>query len=267
MEVQQRGHIAGANKPQGGTSGKKRISLNIGEIPFQANEAINVLRGNIQMSGCDLKTIAVTSALAHEGKSSIAFRLARSLANLEKKTLYLDCDIRNSKTKKRYGIVEKTEGLSEFLCGQLPMEKMIFQTDDPCLDMIFSGKYAPNPSELLSGELFHHLMQTLKSSYDYVIVDTPPANLVIDAILVAKECDSTIIVVESGYTDRREVLRLKGILDNAEIKVLGVVLNKIMFSKKHYGYGRYGYKKYGYGRQGYGYEDYMKEQEENGKDE
>ena len=245
----------------------KTITPRISTLDFHTKEAINILRGNIQMAGYNVKVIAFTSANAHEGKSSLSFRLAKSLAGLNKKVLYLDCDIRNSKTKKRYGIVEKTEGLSEFLCGQLPMEKMIFQTDDPCLDMIFSGKYAPNPSELISGELFHHLMQTLKSSYDYVIVDTPPANLVIDAILVAKECDSTIIVVESGYTDRREVLRLKGILDNAEIKVLGVVLNKIMFSKKHYGYGRYGYKKYGYGRQGYEYEDYMKEQEENGKDE
>lgn len=245
----------------------KTITPRISTLDFHTKEAINILRGNIQMAGYNVKVIAFTSANAHEGKSSLSFRLAKSLAGLNKRVLYLDCDIRNSKTKKRYGIVEKTEGLSEFLCGQLPIEKMIFPTDDPCLDMIFSGKYAPNPSELLSGELFHHLMQTLKSSYDYVIVDTPPANLVIDAILVAKECDSTIIVVESGYTDRREVLRLKGILDNAEIKVLGVVLNKIMFSKKHYGYGRYGYKKYGYGRQGYEYEDYMKEQEENGKDE
>lgn len=245
----------------------KTITPRISTLDFHTKEAINILRGNIQMAGYNVKVIAFTSANAHEGKSSLSFRLAKSLAGLNKRVLYLDCDIRNSKTKKRYGIVEKTEGLSEFLCGQLPIEKMIFPTDDPCLDMIFSGKYAPNPSELISGELFHHLMQTLKSSYDYVIVDTPPANLVIDAILVAKECDSTIIVVESGYTDRREVLRLKGILDNAEIKVLGVVLNKIMFSKKHYGYGRYGYKKYGYGRQGYEYEDYMKEQEENGKDE
>ena len=245
----------------------KTITPRISTLDFHTKEAINILRGNIQMAGYNVKVIAFTSANAHEGKSSLSFRLAKSLAGLNKRVLYLDCDIRNSKTKKRYGIVEKTEGLSEFLCGQLPIEKMIFPTDDPCLDMIFSGKYAPNPSELLSGELFYHLMQTLKSSYDYVIVDTPPANLVIDAILVAKECDSTIIVVESGYTDRREVLRLKGILENAEIKVLGVVLNKIMFSKKHYGYGRYGYKKYGYGRQGYEYEDYMKEQEENGKDE
>ena len=72
------------------------------ELPFQAREAINVLRGNIQLSGIDLKVIAVTSALQNEGKSSIAFRLARSLAGLGKRTVYLDCDIRNSLTQTRY---------------------------------------------------------------------------------------------------------------------------------------------------------------------
>lgn len=245
----------------------KTITPRISSLDFHTKEAINILRGNIQMAGYNVKAIAFTSAKAHEGKSSLSFRLAKSLAALNKKVIYLDCDIRNSKIKKRYGIVEKTEGLSEFLCGQLTMEEVIFSTDDSCFDIIFAGKYAPNPSELLSGELFHHLMQSLKSRYDYVIVDTPPANLVIDAVLVAKECDSTIIVVESGYTDRREALRLKGILENAEIKVLGVVLNKIIFSKKRYGYGRYGYKKYGYGKQGYDYQDYIKEQEVNREDE
>ena len=66
------------------------------QLPFQAKEAINVLRGNIQLSGFDLKVIAVTSALAHEGKSSIAFRLAKSMAGLKKRTVYLDCDIQNA---------------------------------------------------------------------------------------------------------------------------------------------------------------------------
>ena len=245
----------------------KTIIPRISSLDFHTKEAINILRGNIQMAGYNVKAIAFTSAKAHEGKSSLSFRLAKSLAGINKKVLYLDCDIRNSKTKKRYGIVEKTAGLSEFLCGQLPEEEIIFSTDDPCLDIIFSGNNAPNPSELLSGELFHQLMQDVKCRYDYVIADTPPANLVIDAVLVARECDSTIIVVESGCTDRREALHLKDTLDNAGIKVLGVVLNKIVFSKKRYGYGKYGYKNYGYGKQGYDYEEYVKEQEENREDE
>lgn len=249
----------------------KTIIPQISSLDFHTKEAINILRGNIQMAGYNVKVIALTSARGHEGKSSLSFRLAKSLAGLNKKVVYLDCDIRNSKTKKRYRIVEKTEGLSEYLCGQQPVENIIYPTDDPCFDIIFSGKYAPNPSELLSGELFLTLIKSLKSQYDYVIVDTPPANLVVDSVLVAKNCDATIIVVESGLTDRREALRLKGLLENAEIKVLGVVLNKIEFAKKRYGYGKYGYKKYGYGKYGYGsygygYEEYIKETEEHRKD-
>lgn len=242
----------------------KVIIPHVSPLDFHTKEAINILRGNIQMAGYNIKVIALTSSRAQEGKSSLSFRLAKSLAGLNKKTVYLDCDIRNSKTKKRYRIVEKTAGLSEYLCGQLPLEDIIYHTDDPCFDMIFSGKYAPNPSELISGELFDTLIRNLKAHYDYVIVDTPPANLVIDGVLAAKRCDATIIVVESGSTDSREAARVKELLENARIKVLGVVLNRISYNRKRYGYGRYGYKKYGY-RNGYGYEKYSKETEENRK--
>ena len=103
MEQKQQWNLGGVGR---------RVTPNIPELPFQVREAINVLRGNIQLSGFDLKTIAITSALAHEGKSSISFRLAKSLAYLGKRTLYLDCDIRNSTTLFRYDIQQKVEGLS-----------------------------------------------------------------------------------------------------------------------------------------------------------
>ena len=90
----------------------------LSKLPFRVNEAINILRGNIQMSGYRLKAIAVTSAGAHEGKSSTAFRLAKSMAALDKRVLYLDCDIRNSKKQKRYQIEGEYKGLSEYLCGK-----------------------------------------------------------------------------------------------------------------------------------------------------
>ena len=235
-------------------------------LEFRTREAINTLRGNIQMAGYDVKVVAVTSARAHEGKSSMAFRLAKSLAALNKRTLYLDCDIRNSKTKKRYHIVEKTVGLSEYLCGRESVQNIIYHTDDGCFDIIFSGAFAPNPSELVSGNLFSELIMKLKEMYDYVVVDTPPVNVVIDAAIIAKHCDSTIIVVESGNTDRRDALHAKEQLEYSGAKILGVVLNKIPRTGGRYGrygYGRrYGYGKYGYGKYGdgsYGDEEYVKE--------
>lgn len=228
----------------------RSVRPQIEPLPFAAREAINVLRGNIQLSGYDVKTIAVTSALAHEGKSSISFRLAKSLASLKKRTLYLDCDIRNSTTLSRYQITEKTQGLSEFLCGSIPLLDIIYKTDDPYMDMIFTGSLAPNPSELISGQMFTQMLRYVRGEYDYVIVDTPPINPVIDGTIIAKQCDGTIMVVESGLTERTQAVKAKKQLEYAGVKLLGAVLNKVGTKRSGYGYG-YGY---GYGKHyGYGY--------------
>ena len=233
---------------------QKKVELRIEPLPFRVREAINVLRGNIQMSGYQLKAIAVTSALKHEGKSSTAFRLAKSLANLNKKTLYLDCDIRNSTTLTRYDVQGKTVGLSEFLCGRAGIHDVIYKTDDEYMDVLFAGAVAPNPSELFSGSLFQKLLEYLKLKYEYVIVDTPPVNPVIDGVLIARQCDGTILVVEGGVTERAQVIHAKQQLEYANVKILGVVLNKVggaKASRYGYGYGKYGY---GYGNYGYGEE-------------
>lgn len=222
------------------------------KLPFRVNEAINILRGNIQMSGYRLKAIAVTSAGAHEGKSSTAFRLAKSMAALDKRVLYLDCDIRNSKIQKRYQIEGEYKGLSEYLCGKSQLEEIVYHTDDKWMDMVFAGAVAPNPSELISGSLFGDLMSFGRHNYEYVILDTPPVNLVVDGLLVAKQCDGTILVVESGNTERAQAEKAKQQLLYAGIKILGVVLNKAGAEGGRYGYG-YGYGHYGYGHYGYGH--------------
>ena len=233
----------------------KIITPVITKLDFRAKEAINALRGSIQMAGYHVKTIAITSARANEGKSSLAFHLAKSLAALNKRTLYLDCDIRNSKVKRRYDIVEKTNGLSQYLCGNADTSQIIYQTDDPHFDLIFSGPSAPNPSELLSNELLEELLKKLKDEYDYVVVDTPPVNVVIDAALIAPKCDTTLLVVESHITNRKDALRAKMHLEYSGASILGIVLNK---APRNQGiYGKYGYGKYGYGK--YGYEKYGSE--------
>lgn len=246
----------GAGEPRKGikmSTNDRIVYPKLKKKDFKMKEAINSLRGNIQMAGYNVKVIAITSANAGEGKSHISFELACSLADLRKRTLYLDCDIRKSKTKERYGIVEKTEGLSEFLCGQVSKEDIIYKTDNAYMDIIFSGKRAPNPSELLSEELFKNLISELKSEYDYIIVDTPPADIVIDAQLISRYCDTVLLVVRWAVTDRRAVMRVRSHFESMGIKIMGVVLNRIS-QKAGYGYGKYGYKKYGYDK--YGYEKY-----------
>lgn len=239
------------NRPMG--QQKEVIKPVLSKVPFAVNEAINVLRGNVQLSGNNIRAVAVTSSLAHEGKSSMAFRLAKSMASLEKRVLYLDGDIRNSTTQIRYEIMGDKVGLSEYLCGEASKEKIIYHTDDQWLDMIFTGAKAPNPSALVSGPLFQELMQFLKSIYDYVIVDTPPLNLVIDGLLIAKQCDGTVLVVESGITERAQAEKTRRQMEYAGINILGAVVNKVRMNERRYGYGYgYGYGNYGYGY-GYGY--------------
>ncbi len=229
---------------------KAIVKPEFNEVPFRVNEALNILRGNIQLSGYNLKTIAITSSMANEGKSSVAFRLAKSFAGLEKRVVYVDCDIRNSVIKSRYHIQGDKKGLSEYLCGECTKEKVIYHTDDRYMDVLFAGAIAPNPSELLSGPRFRELLSFLKSIYDYVIVDTPPVNLVIDGMMVAKQCDGTILVVESGVTERAQVEKVKKQMEYANVKLLGAVLNKVNTKSGRYGYG-YGYEYgYGYGERG-----------------
>ena len=118
--------------------------LTIPDVPFQVNEAINTLRGNIQLSGFDIKTICMTSSFKHEGKSSLSFRLAKSFAALGKETLFMDCDIRNSQTMSRYGVKKRKsiKGLTEYLCGDIEMDEantLIDQIFDSCDDLL-AGK-------------------------------------------------------------------------------------------------------------------------------
>ena len=112
-------------------------------------EAINILRGNIQLSGNHLQVIAITSANKEEGKSSVSIQLAKSFAALNRTTVYVDCDIRKSKTLRRYQINEQVVGLTEYLCGSCRIDDVVYRTDNPNMDMIFTGAAAPNPSELL----------------------------------------------------------------------------------------------------------------------
>lgn len=150
----------------------KMVYPQIADLPYVAQEAVNILRGNIQLSGNGIQVIAVTSSHKEEGKSSVAMQLAKSFAALNKTAVYVDCDIRKSKTLRRYQINEQVVGLTEYLCGGCRLQDIVYRTDNPNLDLVFTGAAAPNPSELLSSSVFEEFLEALKANYDYVIVDT-----------------------------------------------------------------------------------------------
>ena len=228
----------------------RTIKIQTEELGFQTNEAIKMLRANIQFSGYGMKAIAMTSCNANEGKSFVSFELAKSLAELGERTLYLDCDIRNSVAQARLGVTEKLPGLSDFLVGKAQIGDILCKTDVPHLHMIFAGSLSPNPAELLSEDLFERLCDALKKNYDYIIMDTAPLGLVIDAAIIAKQCDGTIMVIKAGDTDRKQAQQVKARLEAANVRILGVVLNEAGGGHSGYGYGGYG--EYGYGEKASG---------------
>ena len=217
---------------------------------YNYRESLKTLRTNIQFCGSNIHTIMFTSALPDEGKSDVAFSVAASLAQIGKKVIFIDADIRKSVLVSRYQLEGEVNGLSQYLSGQKNREDIIYETNYEGFSVIFAGPYSPNPAELLEEDLFHDLIQSLKD-YDYVIIDTPPMANLIDSAIVASNCDGAIIVVEQGAVSYRLEQKVKSQLDKTGCRVLGVVLNKVDLSQNGY-YGRYGkYGKYGkYGRYG-----------------
>ena len=204
-------------------------------------EAIKTLRTNIQFAGMDIKTITVTSCYPNEGKSDIAFQLAKEIGNMNKKVLFVDADIRKSSMMNRYQVKSRVSGLTQYLSGQVGRNEIFYNTNFPNLDIIFAGPMAPNPSELLEQASFEALMEFERSFYDYVIVDTPPIGNLIDAAVVAKQCDGAILVIESGAVSRRVAEKAKEQLEKSGCRVLGAVLNKVDMRRDRY-YSRYNSK-------------------------
>lgn len=221
---------------------------------YNYNEAIKTLRTNLQFSGNNLKTIMLTSAMPDEGKSDISMALAMSLAQIGKKVLFMDADIRKSILVVRYQLSHDVNGLSQYLSGQRKMEEILYHTSIENMDVIFAGPYSPNPSELLEEDLFEQLIMDAENTYDYVIIDTPPMANLIDGAIIARHCDGAVMVVESGAISYRLEQKVKSQIEKSGCRILGVVLNKVdLREDKYYGrYGKYGkYSRYGrYGKYG-----------------
>lgn len=212
---------------------------------YNYNEAIKTLRTNIQFCGSSVKVIMLTSALPDEGKSDVSMALASSLAQIGKKTVIIDADIRKSVLAVRYQINQEIFGLSQYLSGQRELGEILYHTEDENLDLVFAGPYSPNPAELLEEPLFEMMLEAMRSYYDYIIIDTPPMANLIDGAIVARHCDGAVIVIESGAISYRLEQKVKGQIEKSGCRILGAVLNKVDLSEEKY-YGRYGkYGKYG----------------------
>ncbi len=215
---------------------------------YNYNESIKTLRTNIQFCGSNVRTIMFTSSLPDEGKSDVAFAAAQSMAQIGKKVLLIDADIRKSVLVSRYQLEDEVCGLSQYLSDQRALDDILYDTNIENLSVIFAGPYSPNPAELLEEQLFEDLLDYARDEFDYIIIDTPPMASLIDGAIVARNCDGAVLVIESGAISYRLEQRVKAQLDKTGCRILGAVLNKVDVHNEAY-YGKYG--KYGkYGRYG-----------------
>ena len=217
----------------------------IQKLDNATNEAYKRLRTNVQLCGSDVKVIAITSTFPGEGKSSVSFSLAMSIAETGKRVMFIDADLRKSVFVSRYRVNKSVKGLVHYLTGMNTFEEVACRTNIEGLDMMFAGPVPPNPSELLGGKNFKTLLSNLRGKYDYILIDTAPVGSVIDAAIIAQECDGAIMVVASGEVGKKYVINTKEQLDKCGCKILGAVLNKVDFATNSY-YGKYYGKYYGH---------------------
>ena len=201
------------------------------------------LRTNLEFTGIENKVICLTSCMENDGKSSVSFNLAKILAENDKRVLFIDADMRNSVLTKRTGIPDDLKGLSHYLAGKNAASEVIYATNYKNFYVIPTGRFPKNPTELLNKPAYEVLIEGMKQTFDYVIIDTPPLGSVIDSAVIADECDGSIIVMESGVISYRFAQDVKGQLEKCNCPILGVILNKVDMSKQGY-YGKY-YGKYG----------------------
>lgn len=229
----------------------------------QMDEIFRSLRTNIQfMLKEDQKVIMFTSTTSGEGKTFNAANLAVSFALLGKKVVLCGLDIRKPALGKLFGVSDRSIGITNLLTQNTVTKETLQQQlrasgAHENLDLLLAGPVPPNPTELLARDSFETIINLLKESYDYVLLDTAPVGLVTDTLQIGRIADITVYVCRADYTPKSSFGLLNTLANENKLPNPCVVLNGIDMSKRkygyYYGYGRYGkYGRYGYGRYGYG---------------
>ena len=184
------------------------------------------------------KTILVTSSDKNEGKTTTVSNLAVSFANLNKKILLIDCDLRNPSIHKMFRL-NNIYGLTDILAKDRAVDKCIQKTELENLYVLTAGAIPPNPAEILSSEKMKNLIEDLKNMYDYIFIDTPPIGLVTDAGALSSFIDGVVLVVKSESVEKKYLEETKKKLDAVDARILGAILNSYKSEQKDYNYYSY----------------------------
>lgn len=215
---------------------------------FAVVEAYKMIRTNLLylLSQSDKKVITVSSSIAGEGKSTTAINIAVAFSQLGSRVLLIDADMRKASIHKKLRIANNN-GLSSLLVGFSTLEDSVCKVNDN-LDVITSGPTPPNPSELLGSDAMQELLKDLNEKYDYVVLDTPPINIVPDALIVAPHTAGIAFVVRDYITTHDHFQKALSSIEFAGVRFLGTILNAYSGSaggRYKYRY-RYRYSPYNY---------------------
>ena len=198
------------------------------------SEAYRSLRAALMMStASELRVVSVTSSESGEGKSSTATNLAVVMAQLGKRVLLVDADLRRPRLHKIFSTSNRG-GLVSCLTGGVDVREATDATDVDCLDVLTSGPIPPNPSELLASGRMAELIGEMRHHWDFVIIDSPPVLAVSDPIHIGAVVDGMIFCVAAHTTQKDHCLAARDRLDLADVKVLGLVLNRYDAAQKGY---------------------------------
>lgn len=231
--------------------------LNITRFPtldYACNEAMNTLCTNLFYCGDDIRSVLFTSRYEQEGKSSITINVMRTLASFGKRVVLVDADLRCSTLARRYRFsYEKRDamGLAQYLAGMCRLEDVVYQTNLPNAYILPAGREVLSSLQLLASPRYGEMMRVLQEEFDVVLVDSPPAGVIVDAVEIAKYCDGAIIVVAYNTGRKQDVAEVASSIAKTGCQVLGAVMNGVEMGsfrnrKYYYRYGRYSsYYRYG----------------------
>ena len=213
---------------------------------FAKVESYKVVRTNIMFSlpkSEEGKVIAITSSVPKEGKTTMSINLAITFAQTGSRVVLVDCDLRKPRVH-RYLKHELGDGVSNIVCGYAELENCICKNVRGGLDIITSGAIPPNPVEILTSDEFKKMIDTLKQTYDYIFLDTPPVSVVTDAVVVSEICSGMVVVAKADYSTFDMVDYTLESLNKVNAKILGFILTNTYGKGKGYKYDRYKYEYY-----------------------
>ena len=242
------------NKSRSSSAHKIRSLLTDEGIPFSVVESYKTIRSNVvfTLGTSQKKVIAVSSANPGEGKSTTAANIAIALGQTGSSVLLIDADMRKPVLHKIFKL-SNTEGLSTLIISASKEEDSVKKNVARGLDVLPSGPIPPNPSELLSSDRFKSIIDQFSKKYDYVIIDTPPVNVVSDAMVLKDSITGILMVLKYSSTTYEDLTSSMKQMQLVKANILGFVLNEIYYSHV----SRYSYYRY-YGKYGYSYGDRKK---------